>query len=455
MKILKWTLLTLIVGVIGIFLYNYPKLNLISGYSAKNMSSSVFVANRSLSYTDSHDNNISLINLAEDEIDLEEKYASATVFGMMQRKAIYREGLGSVLVGDDYDNNTPYLKPNRNFNKIQVPYPYGNLTEKDTIFKEVDYTALNKVINSFFDTGKENIKSTRAIIVLYKDHIIAEKYADGFDKNSRLLGWSMAKSILSTMYGVLEKEQKISLDSPVPVETWKNDDRKNISYRNLLQMNSGLEWEEDYSTISDVTKMLFLEEDMTQSQISKLQIHPPGTHWSYSSGTTNLLSGLLRNQFHSHQDYLDFPYKKVIDKIGMHSMILEADIKGNYVSSSYAWATARDWAKFGLLYLNNGNWNGEQIMNPSWVDFVNTPAPDSNQIYGGHFWLNAGGVMPNVPKDAFFPNGFQGQRIVIIPSQKMVVVRLGLKDIDFDSLTSGIINSINQPLSSPSVTDIQ
>lgn len=443
MKIIKWTFLTLILIIIGVFLFNYSKLNLISGYSAKSMSSSIFVGKRDLAYTDTHDNNMPLVKLADDKVDHTNKFASATVFGMMERKAIYREGLGSVLVNDDYDPKTPYLKPNRYPKRNPLPYPYGQLPPKDTIFNEIDYLALKKTVDNVFDKGEEQVKGTRAILVLYKGHIIAERYADNFTKESRLLGWSMAKSLLSTMYGVLEKEGKITLDTPAPILAWKEDGRKKISLRNLLQMNSGLAWEEDYGTISDVTKMLFLEKDMTISQIDKELKHEPGTFWKYSSGISNLLSGILRKQFDSHQNYLDFPYKRFIDKIGMHSMLLETDIEGNYVSSSYAWATARDWAKFGLLYLNKGNWNGEQIFNPSWIDFVTTPAPKSNKIYGGHFWLNAGGAMSDVPEDVFFANGFQGQRVLVLPSKQMVIVRLGLKNIDFNMLTSNILKAVN------------
>lgn len=444
-KVLKWTFLAIFLLIVGVFLVNYPKLNLISGYSAKSMSSSVFVAQRDLSYTDTHDNNIPLIKLADDKVDHNDKFASASVFGMMKRKAIYREGLGSVLVDNDYNPDTPYLKPHRNLKKVDLPYPYGRLKPRDTVFDEINYNDLKEVINDVFDNNakEQNSKETRALVVLYKGHLIAEKYGNGFDKESRLLGWSMTKSLLSTMYGIIIKEKKLTLDTKAPIEEWKDDKRKEISIRNLLQMNSGLEWDEDYNTISDVTRMLFIEKDMTKSQINKELEHTPGTSWKYSSGTSNLLSGVLKKQFGSQQEYLNFPYQKFIDKIGMNSMILEADIEGNYISSSYAWATARDWAKFGLLYLNKGNWNGEQIFAPSWVDFVTTPAPESKNIYGGHFWLNAGGVMPDVPKDAFFANGFQGQRVIIIPSEEMVIVRLGLKDIDFNKMVSGVLKAIH------------
>ena len=192
-------------------------------------------------------------------------------------------------------------------------------------------------------------------------------------------------------------------------------------------MNSGLEWVEDYNTISDVTKMLFLASDMGKVQLEKSLTGKPDESWYYSSGTTNLLAGyLLRKKFSSHQEYLDFWYRELIDKIGMHSALIETDLAGNYVSSSYGWATPRDWAKFGLLYLHRGNWNGEQIIDSSWVDYVKTPTNTSGGRYGAQFWLNAGGRYPDLPKDMFSCNGYQGQMVAIFPSKDLVVVRMGL-----------------------------
>jgi CubicO group peptidase (beta-lactamase class C family) len=191
-------------------------------------------------------------------------------------------------------------------------------------------------------------------------------------------------------------------------------------------MNSGLEWEEDYTKISDVTKMLYLESDMTKSQIDKKLVGKPNETWNYSSGTTNLLTGIIRQKFKTHQDYLNFWYSDLIDKIGMHSMLVETDLAGNYIASSYGWATARDWAKFGLLYLNKGNWNGEQLISEDWVNYTTKSTNTSQGVYGAQFWLNAGGHLPDVPKDLFFADGYQGQRVFIIPSKELVVVRMGV-----------------------------
>ncbi|RZK06340.1 MAG: class C beta-lactamase-related serine hydrolase, partial [Flavobacterium sp.] len=209
----------------------------------------------------------------------------------------------------------------------------------------------------------------------------------------------------------------------------------------------GLEWEEKYDKICDATKMLFEAEDMAKVQLEKPLVGTPNQTWNYSSGTSNLLSHILRNQFKTHQEYLDFWYSALIDKIGMHSMLVETDMVGNYVGSSYAWATTRDWAKFGLLYLRNGNWNGEQLFEESWSSYVATPTNTSNGRYGGHFWLNSGGKYPDAPKDLYYASGFQGQKIFIVPSMDLVIVRFGLTDdeaYDFNGLLKGILGSFQE-----------
>ena len=437
MKIFKRILLLVFSMVLLIIIFNYPKLNIIAGYSAKNAASSVFLAERSLAFTDATDNNFSPINLATDKIDFNNKFATSSALGLLTRKAIFREGLGAVLTLDKSDEAANYLQPKRVKPDNVTPYPYGNAPQKDTLFANINYEKLNKKVASVFD-----IEKTRAVVVIYKDQIIAEKYADGFDKNSKILGWSMTKSITSTIFGILQYQKKISVYDTSPIKSWQNDARKNITIHNLLQMNSGLEWDENYDKISDVTKMLFLEKDMTQAQEKKPLKGKTNASWNYSSGTTNLLSGIIRNQFKTNQEYLDFWYTNLIDKIGMNSMTLETDLAGNYVGSSYAWATARDWAKFGLLYLHKGNWEGDQLFDESWVDYVSTPTPTSDGTYGAQFWLNATPTFKDVPKNMFYADGYQGQRVYILPDQDLVVVRMGLFQMDENAFLSGIISSI-------------
>jgi CubicO group peptidase (beta-lactamase class C family) len=425
----------------------YPKLDLISGFSAKSMASGHFIDNRSQEMIEKGDNDIDMITLAKNKIDENGKFATASVYGLKERKAIYREGLGATLINDDFDVSKPYEVPKRTKLVNNLPFPYGNNEPKDTVFSNIDYVKLEKAVANAFDKKEELNKRTRSVIVIYKDKIIAEKYDTGFNKNSKILGWSMTKSITATLYGVLQKQGKIDINKPAPITEWAKDERSKITIANLLNMNSGLEWEEDYNKISDVTQMLFLDADMSKSQIDKPLAGKTNATWNYSSGTTNLLSGILRKQFKTHQEYLDFWYSDLIDKIGMHSMLVETDMTGNYVGSSYSWATTRDWSKFGLLYLHKGNWNGEQILDESWVRFVAKQTNTSNGKYGAHFWLNAGGKFPDVPKDMFYCSGYQGQMVAIFPSHDLVIVRMGLKEdpeFDFNGLLSGILGSLKK-----------
>ena len=424
-KFIKYFLLLLLLGVAYSVYTTYPKFVLISGFSAKSAASGVFVAQRTQESIEAKYNNFSPIKMASNEVNTDEKSVISNVFGLKERKAIYREGLGTVVINDDYDPAAPYLVPNRNKTPKNVPFPYGNLAQKDTIFSSVDYAKLETVVDAYFKQNTED-NTTRSLLVVYKNQIIAERYIEGFDENTLILGWSMGKSIVSTVMGVLDQQGKLDIHNPAPIDAWKNDERSQITTHNLLQMNSGLEWDEDYTAISDVTKMLYLDTDMTLAQINKPFVGKPNESWNYSSGTSNLLSGIVRQQFTTHQEYLDYWYSDLIDKIGMHSMILEADLAGNYVASSYPWATTRDWAKYGLLYLNKGKWNGEQIISEDWVNYTSTPTPTSEGIYGAQFWLNAEGHLPDVPKDMFMADGYQGQRVMIIPSMDLVIVRTGV-----------------------------
>lgn len=446
-KILKYVLLLLVLAFVYVVYTNYPRLDIITGFSAKSVCSCTFEAGRDLKSIEEGDNDIDMVNYASNKINLEEKSVTSAFFGLKKRTAVYKEGIGCVLLPEKLAKEAlTFHKPNRKISQSTLPYPYGNSPEKDSIFSNINYDVLDMAVENAFDCeGYEQKNRTRAVVVLYKDQVVAEKYAKGFSRETKLLGWSMTKSITSAVLGVLEKQGKISLSQDKLFREWEKDDRSKITLNNLLQMNSGLEWVEDYNAISDVTKMLFLEPDMTKPQLYKSFVGQPNKSWNYSSGTTNLLSGFIRNQFKTHQEYLDFWYAELIDKIGMSSMVIETDLAGNYAGSSYGWATARDWAKFGLLYLHKGNWNGEQVLNESWVTYSATPTNGSNGEYGAHFWLNAGGIYPNVPKDLFSCNGYQGQHVFIIPSKDLVIVRFGLAEnpeFDVNIFLSEVLDAI-------------
>ncbi len=419
--------------VVLAFIY-YPRLDILTGFAAKNMASGMFLAGRTQESIEAGDNGFFPVRLSGSEVDPGEKSVRTSVFGIKKRKAVFIDGLGAVLLNGDQPEDNEFRIPNRFQNEVELPYPYGNLPQKDTLFAEIDYEKLAETVNNAFDAPGMEDKRTRSLLVVYKGQIVGEKYAEGFDRNTPILGWSMTKSITSTIYGILSRMGRIDISEPVGLDQWNKDERSSITYNDLLHMNSGLEWVEDYNTLSDVTRMLYLEREMGMLQIDKPLVGEPDKSWNYSSGTTNLLSGpLLRAQFGSHQEYLDFWYRELLDRIGMHSAVIETDLGGNYVGSSYGWATTRDWARFGLLYLNRGNWNGEQILDSTWVDYVSTPTNTSDGRYGAQFWLNAGGHYPDVPADLFSANGYQGQYVFIIPSEDLVIVRTGLmEEPEFD-----------------------
>lgn len=446
-KYIKYLILALLAISIYVAYLEYPRLNIITGFASKNMTSVIFLAHRNQESVEKGENGFSPINSARYQVDQVKRSVTAAIYGLNKRKAVYIEGLGAILINKDFDENEPRLVPNRNRFPLEMPYPYGNLPQQDTIFEEVDYGQLKLAVENAFDKPGEKLQKTRSVLVVYKDRIIAEQYTAGFDSTSLMHGWSMAKSITSTVYGRLETLGKIDINKTTGLPEWEKDTRKKITYGNLLQMNSGLAWEEDYFKISDVTKMLYLESNMGRSQIDKPLVGAPDQSWNYSSGSTNLLAGpLLRKQFSNYQDYLDFWYTELIDKIGMHSALVETDIAGNYVGSSYAWATTRDWAKLGLLYLHKGNWNGEQVLDSTWINYTTKPTNTSDGMYGAHFYLNAEGYFPNVPRDLFYCSGFQGQYVFIIPSKGLTIVRMGLKGdqaFDIDHFLKEIIDCIN------------
>lgn len=436
----------LVIALVWVVAVNYPRLDILTGFASKNAASGIFLAGRTLESIEEGDNGFLPVSLASNKVNLKDNSVSSTVFGLKKRTAVYVEGLGSILINKDYEEGMEFKVPNRSRAPKELPYPYGDLPQKDTVFQEVDYEKLENVVKNAFDSPGMEDKRTRSLLVVYKDHIIAEDYSEGFDKSTPILGWSMTKSITSTMYGILSRKGEIDVYEPADVPQWQNDERKNITYNDLLHMNSGLEWVEDYNTLSDVTRMLFQKSDMGAMQASKTLVGKPDSTWNYSSGTTNLLAGpLLKKKFSSQQEYLDFWYRELIDKIGMHSATIETDLSGTYVGSSYGWANTRDWAKFGLLYLNRGNWNGEQIIDSTWVDYVSTPTNTSNGRYGAQFWLNAGGHYPDAPRDLFSANGYQGQYVFIIPSKDLVIVRMGLMEepeFDVNELLRDVVSCI-------------
>jgi CubicO group peptidase (beta-lactamase class C family) len=288
---------------------------------------------------------------------------------------------------------------------------------------------------------------------VHDGNIIAERYADGFTKNSKLIGWSMTKSITNAMVGILVKQGKLKIEAPAPIEAWAHDNRKNIALNDLMHASSGLQWEENYSGPSGATNMLFKKKDMGLFAADTKAVDKPGEVFYYSSGTTNIISRIIRETL-GDENYYRFPYEQLFYKTGMLNTVIEPDAGGTFVGSSYSYGTARDWARFGLLYLNDGVWAGERILPEGWVKYTTTPAKGADLgQYGAQFWLNAGApgnsqrrYYPDAPTDLFWADGFEGQNDFIIPSQNLVVVKLSLAQgnyLDDNKFLAQIIDALN------------
>lgn len=407
--------------------YGLKAASIASAYNAKILCSDTFISKRKPE--DIINSDLSQFNYVGKSVDYDDKSVTASVFGLGKSKAIYREGLGCTLVlGDvtEQDLRTQFTDNIPELIKSDKTQELENVSNK--LPKEINKIKLDDSINkAFIENNPESPKITRAVVVLYKGKIISEKYSTGITEKTPLLGWSMTKSITNALVGILVKQGKININDDDLFSEWRYDQRKNISIDSLMKMSSGLKFDEEYGSISDVTKMLFTKSDTAEYALNKPLKVKPDTQWSYSSGTTNIISKIIKRTIGVHnKDYILFPYQQLFHKIGMNSAVIEPDASGTFIGSSFMYATARDWAKFGQLYLQNGIWNNEKIFPDNWIKYTTTPAPKSEEQYGAQFWLNKGKKWSNLPDDIYYADGFEGQGVIICPSYNTVIVRLGL-----------------------------
>jgi CubicO group peptidase (beta-lactamase class C family) len=443
MKIKKLyiVLLILLAAIISYFQISLkPKLPILTGYAAKMMCSCSFIAQRDIESIKNEDLNFFPVSLASTEVDYNNKSVTSSFLGMAKQTANYTEESGCFL---KHSEEKRHITSHKILNPSDsLSFAFHQLHRDSSLILNLD--GLQSSIEKAFDVQDGNpVKKTRAVVVIHKGQLVGEHYAEGFNKNTPLLGWSMTKSIMNAMIGILVQKGQIDINGQAPIDAWANDERREITIDHLLNMESGLQWDEDYFNISDVTKMLYTNDNAPDVAIQKPLEFEPEEEWEYSSGTSNILSRIVRLNCDSYDEYLNFPYKELFFKIGMNTAKIETDAKGFYIGSSYCFATARDWAKFGLLYLNDGLWNGERILPEGWVKYTATPVKKSKGIYGAHFWLNHNNVaFKAAPADLFSANGFQGQRVFVIPSKDLVIVRMGLADssvFDFNQFLKDIL----------------
>jgi CubicO group peptidase (beta-lactamase class C family) len=367
---------------------------------------------------------------------------------MAKREAIYREGLGAVLVLDIPEEElraTTFDIPDPGYNPDTLPWPKGGLLI-DSMPAGVDYTRLNNILDNAFDQADaEPFKKTLGVAVVYDNVLIGEQYLAPYGPTTILHGWSQAKSITNALMGILVKEGEIDIYSTTDIPEWKDDERNEITIHHLLQATDGLHFWENYFIRSEVTRMLYTSDDMYEFAIGNRLENSPGTVWNYSGGSTNILSGIIRQTIGNDTEYYAFPYKKLFHRIGMLHTLFETDGAGTFVGSSYCYASVRDWARFGLLYLNDGIFEGDTIFAEGWVDYSTQPAPGSQGQYGAQIWLQKkDGKYQHIPEDMFLIDGFQGQRVFVVPSKKLVVVRLGysMKNFDMNEFLEEIISTL-------------
>lgn len=406
-------------------------LEVATGYSSKILCSGIFLSGRGEETLRTED--LEWFPFLDCEVDRDEKSASCDLWGAASRKALFREELGCTLVIDASVESLRLqvgrLRPAPQA-RSAFPPPAGG-------FVGVDRAKLDAALDkTFAEPNPDAPRRTRAVVVLFRGGLLAERYAAGFDVDTRLGGWSMTKSVVNALVGILVGQGRLDPQSPAPVPEWAPpDERAAITLNHLLRMSSGLEFDEDYSPPSDATRMLFAVHDAAAFAAAKPAAHPPGSRWSYSSGTANIVSRIVRQTVGgSLADYQRFVRRELFDRLKMDSAVMEPDPSGTFVGSSFMYAAARDWARFGQLYLQDGVWEGNRILPEGWVGYTVQPVQGASKgRYGAHWWLNAGDppgsknrIWPNLPADVFFASGFEGQFVVAAPSRQLVVVRLGL-----------------------------
>ncbi|PPK85448.1 hypothetical protein CLV84_2346 [Neolewinella xylanilytica] len=416
------------------FLWVKPLLNIGGGYAAKHACSCHFIQGRELGEISDHDLNFSILG----QFALREANGSvyASLYGLVERRAHFVTGKGCVLI----TNNDMDLPDSRT---VAEPPVAGS----EPVLSGTGSAGLEAAL----DFGMQPVPGggARGIVVLKNGKLIGERYAPGFDRDTRQLGWSMTKSLTGMAIGAYLAGHKPTTSAPAALARstdnifpaiWQ-DERAKITLADLLHMNSGLEWNEGYGSITDATVMLHEKYDFADFALRHQLAETPGTVWNYSSGTTNILMEYLRTELGGNPalyTFLDSLFGPVAP-----TLLIEPDQSGRPVGSSYGWATTRDWARLGQFMLQDGVWNGQRLLPAGWIDYMRQPAAGSDEIYGAQLWL-PGPDTPSLPEDAFMMRGFQDQRVFVIPSRQLVIARLGHgkdKVTDFDGLIRRILDA--------------
>ena len=410
------TALVLIAAFAGVYLWQKPILLTATGYAAHNACAVTSLAGRDDPETDLPPNPL----VPYLQVDAGDDEATGSLLGQLAHQtAWFTEGFGCTLAGErpELGEASPIAAGANPFSDAPTPAPIPEIDEA--------------IARAFGDDLPDPVAAglgTRAVVIVKDGELVAERYADGFDATTPQLGWSMSKSVTGLLAGVLVQQGVVSLGDDHLRPEW-TDDRAGITIEHLLRMTSGLEWDETYDLGTPITRMLYLEPDMGAYAASLPLAHDPGTVQLYSSGSTTLLCDILAERTGLGAD---LPRQTLLEPLGLSSAILEPDAAGTPVCSSYLWATPRDWAAIGQFALQNGEWNGEQLLPEDWMEQSLT-VPDIEQTddpgYGMGWRVNTlpGGSLrwPGLPEDTFYASGHDGQKLLVVPSEDLVVARLG------------------------------
>jgi CubicO group peptidase (beta-lactamase class C family) len=448
-KRLYWlTTIVLLAGLTyGIFYIN-ALIPIVTGYPARYLCSAVFNSNRVQEDVEALDLNFSLIRFTKNEVNFQDSSVTSS-FLWGKSKAVYRKGFGSTLLRETDEATLRSIQ----FPQLEVPannpdtidWPMGNLLPPS--MGGIDTLKLAAITQKLMIDKAYN-GNAFAFIVVHKGNPVAESYSPPFHLHTRFQSWSMAKSFTNALVGNMVMEGKLDISKPVGLPEWQNDGRRQITINHLMQMESGLQWNEDYGTRSDVTVMLYCEHDFARYAYQRPLEFPVGNKWLYSSGSVNIINYLMRQAINDDDKYYTYAHSSLLHKIGIRNAVFEVDASQTQVGSSYIYATARDYARLGLLYLQDGMFNGERVLPEGWVNYTTTAAAQSEGAYGSLFWLNRNNYYPSLPQDMYSANGHEGQRLFIIPSKDLVVVVLGYSPkpdrlMNFETLLGDIIQAIN------------
>ena len=397
------------------------------GYKSKVLCTAIFASGRALD--PQHADEVAadsywILRPFRARVDVSAATVTTSLGGLRPRTAIHRPGLGATLLPRQVSSAASL----RALERRPAAAPAGRVPN-------ATHPEVQRIVDRWFEEpNAARLRRTHAVVVVHDGQVVAERYARDVGPDTPLPGWSMAKSVLSALVGILVQEGRLSLDMRELLPLWRSPDpRAAISVEDLLRMRSGLRFAEVYSNPwSDVVKMLFTLPDAASYAACRPLIATPGSVWSYSSGTTNILSAIVR-QAVGKSEYASWPRRALFDRLEMPSAVVEPDASGTCVFSSFMLATARDWARYGQLWVDGGRSSDGAILSEEWIRFSTTPTPQSaDGAYGAHWWLKLnpeiGGGTPaavSIASDAFFAIGHEGQTLTVIPSRRLVIVRLG------------------------------